>query len=187
MHAVGHRPHTALTCLPGTSMHPHRTDDRGSVKHLWATTGVSTPGKSTGHANCPCGGSLSPRVACVWPRLRLLRGSAFQKYRGEPFTPTCHLALSCSLHQPSPRHYGLHWHKRSPRRSVKSPVASSSSTARPAPCLPGSSVRPSALPYLACLASKFAGALRCALLVVMRAPAPAISYQLSGPIAHRPL
>jgi hypothetical protein len=36
-------------------------------------------GKSTGHANCPCGRPLSPRVACVWPRL--LRGSAFQKSR----------------------------------------------------------------------------------------------------------
>jgi hypothetical protein len=32
-HAVGHRPHTAF-------MHPHRMDDRGSVNHLWATTGV---------------------------------------------------------------------------------------------------------------------------------------------------
>jgi hypothetical protein len=42
VHAVGHRPHTALTCLPGKFMHPHRMDDRGSAKHLWATTGVST-------------------------------------------------------------------------------------------------------------------------------------------------
>jgi hypothetical protein len=39
-YAVGYRPHTALTCLPGVFMHPHRMDDRGSVKHLWATTGV---------------------------------------------------------------------------------------------------------------------------------------------------
>jgi hypothetical protein len=39
-HAVGYRPHTALTCLPGVFMHPHRMDDRGSAKHLWATTGV---------------------------------------------------------------------------------------------------------------------------------------------------
>jgi hypothetical protein len=36
-------------------------------------------GKSTRHASCPCGGSLAPRVACVWPRL--LRRSAFQKSR----------------------------------------------------------------------------------------------------------
>jgi hypothetical protein len=39
VHAVGYRPHTALTCLPGIFMHPHRMDDRGSVrsvKHLWA-------------------------------------------------------------------------------------------------------------------------------------------------------
>jgi hypothetical protein len=42
VHAVGHRPHTVLACLPGKFMHPHRMDDRGSVKHLWATTGVST-------------------------------------------------------------------------------------------------------------------------------------------------
>jgi hypothetical protein len=40
VHAVGHRPHTALTCLPGIFTHPHRMDDRGSVKHLWETTGV---------------------------------------------------------------------------------------------------------------------------------------------------
>jgi hypothetical protein len=33
---------TALTSLPGIFMHPHRMDDRGSAKHLWATTGVST-------------------------------------------------------------------------------------------------------------------------------------------------
>jgi hypothetical protein len=39
-HAVGYRPHSALTCLPGIFMHPHRTDDRGSAKHLWATTAV---------------------------------------------------------------------------------------------------------------------------------------------------
>jgi hypothetical protein len=32
VHAVGYRPHTALTCLPGIFMHPHRMDDRGSVK-----------------------------------------------------------------------------------------------------------------------------------------------------------
>jgi hypothetical protein len=25
--------------LPGTFMHPHRIDDRGNAKHLWATTG----------------------------------------------------------------------------------------------------------------------------------------------------
>jgi hypothetical protein len=31
---------TALTCLPGIFMHPHRMDDRGSAKHLWETTGV---------------------------------------------------------------------------------------------------------------------------------------------------
>jgi hypothetical protein len=54
VHAVGHRPHTALACLPGTFVHPHRMDDRGSVKRLWATTGVSThTGKRTAHANCP--------------------------------------------------------------------------------------------------------------------------------------
>jgi hypothetical protein len=34
VHAVGYRPHTALTCLQGKFMHPHRMDDRGSVKHL---------------------------------------------------------------------------------------------------------------------------------------------------------
>ena len=41
-HAVGYRPHTALTCLPEIFMHPHphRMDDRGSVKHLWETMGV---------------------------------------------------------------------------------------------------------------------------------------------------
>jgi hypothetical protein len=40
VHAVGCRPHTALACLPGICMHPHRMDDRGSAKHLWETTGV---------------------------------------------------------------------------------------------------------------------------------------------------
>ena len=30
VHAVGYRPHTALTCLPGKFMHPHRMDDRGT-------------------------------------------------------------------------------------------------------------------------------------------------------------
>jgi hypothetical protein len=46
VHAVGHRPHTALACLPGIYLCT-RTGwvimvDGGSVKHLWATTGVST-------------------------------------------------------------------------------------------------------------------------------------------------
>jgi hypothetical protein len=51
-------------------MHPHRMDDRGSAKHLWAAMGVSTP-------IALCGRSPTPRVARVWPRL--LRGSAYQK------------------------------------------------------------------------------------------------------------
>jgi hypothetical protein len=51
--------------------------------------------KSTGHANCPCGRSLSPRVACVWPRL--LRGSAFQKSRNlEISFCLCDRSRSCS-------------------------------------------------------------------------------------------
>jgi hypothetical protein len=44
-HAARHRPHTpALTCLPRTSMHPHKMDDRGAVQSACgqATTGVST-------------------------------------------------------------------------------------------------------------------------------------------------
>jgi hypothetical protein len=53
VHAVGYRPHTALTCLPGTSMHPHRMDDRGSAKHLWATTGVSTHRQEHGTRQLP--------------------------------------------------------------------------------------------------------------------------------------
>jgi hypothetical protein len=41
VHAVGYRPHTASTCLPGIFMHPHRMDDRGSVK-------CKTPGGNHG-------------------------------------------------------------------------------------------------------------------------------------------
>jgi hypothetical protein len=53
VHAVGYRPHTALTCLPGKFMHPHRMDDRGSVKRLWATTGVSTHRQEHGTRQLP--------------------------------------------------------------------------------------------------------------------------------------
>jgi hypothetical protein len=52
-HAVGHRPHTALTCLQGIFMHSHRMDYRGSVKHLWATTGVSTHRQEHGTRQLP--------------------------------------------------------------------------------------------------------------------------------------
>jgi hypothetical protein len=74
---------SAPALLPGIFMHPHRsTDDRGSAEHLVGNQGRfdTHAGKSTaGHANCPCGGSLAPRVARVW--LRLLRGSAYPKSR----------------------------------------------------------------------------------------------------------
>ena len=53
LHAVGYRPHTALTCLPGKFMHPHMMDDRGSAKHLWATTGVSTHRQEHGTRQLP--------------------------------------------------------------------------------------------------------------------------------------
>jgi hypothetical protein len=34
-------------------MHPHRMDDRGSAKHLWATTGVSTHRQEHGTRDTP--------------------------------------------------------------------------------------------------------------------------------------
>jgi hypothetical protein len=52
-------------------------------------------GKSTGHANCPCGRSLSPRVACVWSRL--LRGSTFHHC-----DPLIHWSLAISSLATSP-------------------------------------------------------------------------------------
>jgi hypothetical protein len=55
VHAVGHRPRTAFTCLPGIFMHPHRVDDQGSVsvKHLWVTAGVSTRRQDHGTRQLP--------------------------------------------------------------------------------------------------------------------------------------
>jgi hypothetical protein len=70
-----------------TEAKSHRMDDRrGSAKHLWETTGVSTHRQATAWDTpvALCGGaaerwSLAPCVARVWPRLP--GGGAYRKSR----------------------------------------------------------------------------------------------------------
>jgi hypothetical protein len=56
-------------------MHPHRMDDRGSAKHLWATTGVPTHRQEHGTRQLPlwrvAGSSRCLRLASAPPWERL--------------------------------------------------------------------------------------------------------------------
>jgi hypothetical protein len=83
MRCVGHRPHTALALVcQGNLCTRTGWSMTGEVQNTCGQPRVfntQARARDTPIVNCPCGGSLSPRVACVWPRL--LRGSALQKSR----------------------------------------------------------------------------------------------------------
>jgi hypothetical protein len=69
-HAVGYRPHTALTCLPGTYLCTRTGWMTGAVQNTCGQPRVfNTQTKARDTPIALCGRSLTPRVACVWPRL----------------------------------------------------------------------------------------------------------------------
>jgi hypothetical protein len=104
MRCVGHRPHTALALVcQGNLCTRTGWSMTGEVQNTCGQPRVfntQARARDTPIVNCPCGGSLSPRVACVWPRL--LRGSALQKSRNLTATPASNLlrAHQCGAHWP---------------------------------------------------------------------------------------